>query len=106
MNIQTTKTPLGWQAIDEDSYDGADESHDCGSLYPIGHGDTEQEAIDDLMEQLDRPYSLEVVRGMRFIQSRAHPDSWWSKRIDAIIEEKNQWWQQQDQDDEFIQENS
>jgi hypothetical protein len=37
-----------WSAIDDDTYDGADDSH-C----PIGRGATEQEAIDDLLEQLD-----------------------------------------------------
>ena len=37
-----------WSAIDDDSYDGADDSS-C----PVGHGATEQDAIDDLLEQLD-----------------------------------------------------
>jgi hypothetical protein len=37
-----------WSAIDDDTYDGADDSH-C----PIGRGATEQEAIDDLLEQID-----------------------------------------------------
>lgn len=37
-----------WSAIDDDTYDGAEDSH-C----PIGRGRTEQEAIDDLLEQLD-----------------------------------------------------
>jgi hypothetical protein len=35
-----------WSAIDDDTYDGTDDSH-C----PIGRGATEQEAIDDLLEQ-------------------------------------------------------
>jgi hypothetical protein len=50
MNIQTTfvnpPIPLrccDWSAIDADTYDGDG---------PIGRGATEQEAIDDLMEQL------------------------------------------------------
>ena len=34
-----------WSAIDDDTYDGP------GS--PVGHGPTEQAAIDDLMEQLE-----------------------------------------------------
>ena len=36
-----------WQAIDEDTYDGAENSH-C----PIGHGASEAEAIADLLEQI------------------------------------------------------
>lgn len=34
-----------WQAYDDDTYDGPG----C----PIGHGATEQEAIDDLLEQIE-----------------------------------------------------
>lgn len=42
-----------WSAIDDDTYDGADDSS-C----PIGHGATEADAIDDLMDQLtDGEYS-------------------------------------------------
>jgi hypothetical protein len=37
-----------WSAIDDDTYDGAEDSH-C----PIGHGATEQEAIADLLEQIE-----------------------------------------------------
>ncbi len=37
-----------WSAIDDDTYDGAEDSH-C----PIGHGATEQDAIDDLLEQIE-----------------------------------------------------
>jgi hypothetical protein len=37
-----------WNAIDDDTYDGADDSS-C----PIGHGATEQDAIDDLLEQME-----------------------------------------------------
>jgi hypothetical protein len=37
-----------WSAIDDDTYDGADDSS-C----PIGHGATEQDAIDDLLDQLE-----------------------------------------------------
>jgi hypothetical protein len=33
-----------WSAIDEDTYDGTG---------PIGYGETKQEAIDDLMQQVD-----------------------------------------------------
>jgi hypothetical protein len=37
-----------WSAVDDDTYDGAEDSH-C----PIGHGATEQEAIADLLDQLE-----------------------------------------------------
>jgi hypothetical protein len=37
-----------WSAIDDDTYDGADDSS-C----PIGHGATEFDAIEDLLEQID-----------------------------------------------------
>lgn len=37
-----------WSAIDDDTYDGAEDSH-C----PIGHGATEEDAIEDLLEQID-----------------------------------------------------
>jgi len=40
-----------WQAIDDDTYDGPG----C----PIGCGATEQEAIRDLMEQLENPIEYE-----------------------------------------------
>lgn len=36
-----------WSAVDEDTYDGAEDSN-C----PIGYGETEVEAIADLLEQL------------------------------------------------------
>lgn len=36
-----------WSAIDDDTYDGAEDSH-C----PIGRGATEAEAVADLLEKL------------------------------------------------------
>lgn len=36
-----------WSAIDDDTYDGAEDSN-C----PVGYGATEQQAIDDLLEQM------------------------------------------------------
>jgi hypothetical protein len=39
---------MDWQAWDDDTFDGAEDSH-C----PIGRGRTEQDAIDDLKEQLE-----------------------------------------------------
>jgi len=37
-----------WTAIDDDTYDGASDSR-C----PVGYGRTEQEAIDDLMTEME-----------------------------------------------------
>lgn len=45
MNIRTEDQFYGWVAYDNDTYDGP------GS--PIGSGKTEQEAIEDLKEQLE-----------------------------------------------------
>ena len=52
MNIKTTKytyvhTHL-WIAFDDDTYDGAEDGNNT-----TGSGRTEQEAINDLMEQLN-----------------------------------------------------
>lgn len=49
-DIRTSKNPLGWDAIDADTYDGAPDSGPRARC--IGMGKTEQAAIDDLMEQL------------------------------------------------------
>jgi hypothetical protein len=47
---------LDWSAIDGNSYDasyeGEDEDGEHWSSGPVGHGETEQEAIEDLLEQL------------------------------------------------------
>lgn len=52
MNIQTSYNVM-WTATDQDTYDGAEDSN-C----PIGHGRTEREAINHLVEQLvDQGYS-------------------------------------------------
>ncbi len=55
MNIHTHYSPkpiptaaYDWQAV-LDSYDGAPDA----DPQPAGHGSTEQEAIDDLLEQLE-----------------------------------------------------
>lgn len=57
MKIRTTYNPppipmryFDWQAVDEDTYDGAEDS---STRSQIGYGSTEQEAIADLMEQLE-----------------------------------------------------
>jgi hypothetical protein len=49
-----------WSAIDDNPYDGADDSS-C----PIGHGATEQEAIDDLPESVKTlaEAKRETIRG-------------------------------------------
>lgn len=47
---------MDWVAWDDDTYDasfeGSDESGDHWKSSPMGYGATEQEAIDDLLEQL------------------------------------------------------
>lgn len=48
-SIQVDPCPIGgFMAIDVDRYDGAPD----GDM-TVGYGDTEQEAIDDLLEQYD-----------------------------------------------------
>jgi hypothetical protein len=48
---------LDWSAIDSNTYDasfeGSDESGDHWKSGPIGHGKTENEAIQDLFDQLE-----------------------------------------------------
>jgi len=45
MRISTEEQVPGyWIAVDDDTYDGAPDSHSI-----VGHGSTEQEAIDDLI---------------------------------------------------------
>jgi hypothetical protein len=57
MLIRTTHrpAPIGnrsydWQAIDEETYDGADDSR---TRHDIGYGATEREAVIDLLDRLD-----------------------------------------------------
>lgn len=45
-----------WSAIDDDTYDGAPESH-C----PVGYGATEEEAINDLKRQLQEAYEASLT---------------------------------------------
>lgn len=48
MNIVTSQNPLlEWNAYDQDSYDGAEDSNS-----PVGSGKTEREAINDLVEKM------------------------------------------------------
>ena len=51
MKIVTSFNGLGWTAV-TDNYDGGDRDYDRRSNHPIGFGLTEQEAIEDLKEQL------------------------------------------------------
>ena len=49
---------MDWSAVDDDtydcSYDGEDETgHHWTSSSPVGHGETQAEAIKDLLEQLE-----------------------------------------------------
>lgn len=44
--IPTTR--FDWSAVDDNTYDGAPDSHS-----PIGHGPTQEAAIADLMEQIE-----------------------------------------------------
>jgi hypothetical protein len=65
MNIVAQRTPLGWQAIDLDSFEGAPENRDEFIGGEIGRGDSEQDAIDDLMDQLGYPYSMKPLEAQR-----------------------------------------
>jgi hypothetical protein len=60
MNIRTEMymTPWGqeWHAVDDDTYDGAEDSRS-----PMGWGKTEKQAIEDLKEQLQSA----KIRGMK-----------------------------------------
>jgi len=44
---------MDWSAIDDDSYDVDCDEDGFFSTCPIGHGATEQEAIADLLEQIE-----------------------------------------------------
>ena len=76
MNIQTTKTPAGWQAIDLDSYDGPESD--------IGRGETEQEAIDDLCEAMGLPYSMKKVYRWEAVDTKPCNHNWF-RNIDGYF---------------------
>lgn len=57
MNIQTERAYVGFYAYDDDSYDGVPDGNTT-----IGHGMTEQEAIEDLMQQLGTETSKKSQR--------------------------------------------
>lgn len=57
VNIYTTRvTSRLWYAVTSD-YDGADIDYNTASKDPLGSGKTEQEAIDDLMAQIEESTS-------------------------------------------------
>ena len=60
MNVKTSRLPYGgWDAIDGDYTGPPDE---------IGYGDTEQEAIDDLHEKKELPYSQWAIPRIDYIR--------------------------------------
>lgn len=44
---------MDWSAVDDSTYDCDCDQDGFFSTCPIGHGATEQEAIDDLLEQIE-----------------------------------------------------
>lgn len=44
---------MDWSAVDDDTYDCDCDQDGFFTSCPIGHGATEQEAIDDLLEQIE-----------------------------------------------------
>lgn len=54
MKIQTELQPDNqWSAIDADNYEAESDSEGWWSNSPQGYGETEQEAIADLLEQIE-----------------------------------------------------
>jgi hypothetical protein len=54
MKIQTEFQPnREWTAIDADTYEAESDSFGWWSKSPVGYGKTEQEAIDDLIDQIE-----------------------------------------------------
>lgn len=53
MDIRASQNFIGeWEAIDHDTYDCDCDQDGFFSRSPIGYGKTEQEAIDDLLDQI------------------------------------------------------
>lgn len=73
MDIRATRIYHGeWIAVDDDTYDGAEDSpNQCGV------GSTEQEAIEDLMEKL-APQPIQVQGGWA-----DHDGNVWPTQADA-----------------------
>jgi hypothetical protein len=54
MKIETRHDPDGfWSAIDADNYEAESDSERTWSTSPQGYGDTEIEAVRDLLEQIE-----------------------------------------------------
>jgi hypothetical protein len=54
MDIRTERQPDGyWSAIDRDTYDCDCDQDGFFSTSPVGHGKTEQEAIEDLLREIE-----------------------------------------------------
>lgn len=60
LNIRTTHEfppipirSMDWSAIDDDTYDVDCDQDGFFSTSPVGHGATEQEAINDLLQQME-----------------------------------------------------
>lgn len=56
MNIKTENQYYGWIAYDDDTYDGE------GPVGVAPYPGTEQDAIDDLFDKLDLPYSMKPLQ--------------------------------------------
>ena len=60
MNIKTTKQPDGYYvAIDADTYDVDCDENGFFSNSPAGYGKTEQEAIDELLAEIEDRAALD-----------------------------------------------
>ena len=56
IDLQTELQPDGqWSAIDRNTYEAESDSEGWWSKSPVGYGKTEQEAIADLIEQIEEP---------------------------------------------------
>jgi len=54
MDIRASQNFIGeWEAIDRDTYDCDCDQDGYFSLSPVGHGKTEDEAIQDLLDQIE-----------------------------------------------------
>ena len=54
MDIRASQNFIGeWEAIDRDTYDCDCDQDGFFSLSPVGHGKTEEEATQDLLDQIE-----------------------------------------------------
>lgn len=62
-DLQTEFQPDGqWAAIDRNTYEAESDSEGWWSKSPVGHGKTEQEAIADLIEQIEELAAIQHDR--------------------------------------------